>query len=108
MITNQLSVSTQHLFELTGGYKDTNTVVASIGNLSLDLETRTSKNPFFSLNFPGTHIQTHLTKEILLIVAKWFKLHAKEILFLSEVSLLIYKKKPTSNTSLFKFFIFMR
>lgn len=73
MIRNQLSVSTQHLFELTGGYKDTNTVVVSIGNFSLDLETRTSKNAFFSLNFPGTHIQTHITKKILLIVAKWFE-----------------------------------
>lgn len=84
------------------GYK----VFASVGNLSLDLETRSAKNPFFSLNFPGTHIQTHLTKKILFI-AKWFELHAKGMFFLSEFSLWTCKKL-TLNTGLFKLFIFTR
>lgn len=55
---------------------------SSSGPLNLDLP-----RIHFSLNFPRTHTQTHLTKEILFIFDNWFEIYTKGISFLSEVNL---------------------
>lgn len=52
MITNHLSVSTQHWFELTGENKDANTVVTSIENLSPDHWIYIFQESIFLSEFP--------------------------------------------------------